>query len=230
MEQIKPPQFELLDNAVVIAITGGIGSGKSEAARIFRELGRSVISTDELAKVVMNTDNSVKKQIISTFGSNSYNSDGVLSAGHISSTVFSGNESQSDNLQKLNLIVHPPVIELMISEIEKTIEAGEKLVFVESALIYESALDEGFDYIICITADDDLRIQRVRQRSGISEEQIIQRMKEQISQEEKIKLSDFEIENNKSINDLKNSINFLLPILESLPPKKSYSSDFDSGK
>lgn len=230
MEQIKSSQSELLDNAVVIAITGGIGSGKTEAARILQELGRKVISTDELAKVVMNTDNSVKKKIISTFGSNSYTSDGVLNTGHISSAVFTGNDSQSENLQKLNLIVHPSVIELMISEIEKQIEAGEKLVFVESALIYESALDQGFDYIICVTADDDLRIQRVRERSGISKEQIIQRMKEQISQEEKIKLSDFEIENNKSLDELKKSIKFLLPILESLPPKKNYSSDFDSGK
>lgn len=212
------------DNVVIIGITGGIGSGKSEFCKVLFEHNQHVISTDDLAKKLISSSELVKSKIIDVFGSSSFDDKGIFNNKYISSLVFNPTTG-SENLKKLNSIVHPPVIELMINEIEELVRRKIKLIFVESALMYESGLDEGFDYIITITANDELRITRAMNRTGLSKDEVLIRMKEQISQEEKIRLSDFTIENNKSLDDLKKSAEFMLSIIKNLPPKNNYSSE-----
>jgi dephospho-CoA kinase len=229
MENKKSLIDESLESAVVVAVTGGIASGKSEVARLLKEKKYPVISTDWLAKNLMESDLALKAKLISEFGKNIYTDDGKLNSKILSGIVFSG-ENKSEKLQKLNSLVHPTVIDKMVLEIENQIGQGNKLVFVESALIFESGLDDGFDYIIVVTADTETRIKRAMNRSELSREEVVARMNEQISQEEKIKFSDFEIQNNKSIKDLESSLMFLLPIIEMLPPKNNYSSDSDDGE
>lgn len=217
--------YSKLENSVVIAITGGIGSGKSEVASYLLQKGYTVISTDDLAKEVMTDDAEVSSKLRKTFGNETYDENKKLNPSYLSSKVFTGDDSQKSNVDQLNLIVHPAVIEKMIVEIEKKIISGAKIVFVESALIFESALGDGFDYIVSVVADDEVRIKRVIQRSGLSKEQIISRMSEQISQEQKIRLSDFVIENDKTLESLHSAVDFLLPILSILPPKLNFSSN-----
>ncbi|MBX3043463.1 MAG: dephospho-CoA kinase [Candidatus Kapabacteria bacterium] len=210
-------QSDKFDTAKVIAITGGIGSGKSEVAKILIAKGYKVISTDILAKDIMITDEKVRERIINTFGSDTYTSDNKTNVKFLSEIVFSGDKHQSANIEKLNSIVHPPVIDRIVQEIENAVSAGFDTVFVESALIYEAGLDDGFDYIICVAADEIIRIERTIERSGLTRHQIESRMSEQISQEQKIGLADFTIENNKSLAELENAVNFLLPIIQMLP-------------
>jgi len=229
MESNKLLSDDSLENAVVVAITGGIASGKSEVARLLKDKKYPVISTDYIAKLLMDSDISIKDKLISEFGYKIYNDAGKLNSKILSDIVFFG-ENKSEKLQKLNSIVHPPVIDKMVEEIENYIKLGNKLVFVESALIFESGLDDGFDYIIVVTADTETRIKRAMNRSELSKEEVVARMNEQISQEQKIKLSDFEIQNNKSIKELESSLMFLLPIIEMLPPKNNYSSDSEDGE
>jgi dephospho-CoA kinase len=214
-----------LENSVVIAITGGIGSGKTEVAKYLVQKGYSVISTDELAKEVMSVNDEVVSRLTKAFGKETYTEGNILNTSYLSSKVFTGDADQKSNIEKLNSIVHPYVIEKMIDEIEVKVLNGSKIVFVESALIFESALEDGFDYVVSVIAEDDLRIKRVINRSGLSREQILSRMNEQISQEQKIKLSDFMIENNKSLESLFSAVDFLLPILSILPPKLDYSEN-----
>ncbi len=211
-----------LENSVVIAITGGIGSGKSEVANYLLQKGCSVISTDDLAKSVMNDDAEVSSKLRKAFGNETYDENNKLNSSYLSLKVFTDDSSQKSNIDQLNSIVHPPVIEKMIEEIEKKVVGGAKIVFVESALIFEAALDDGFDYIVSVVADDDERIKRVIKRSGLTKEQILSRMNEQTSQEQKIGLSDFVIENNKTLESLHSAVDFLLPILSILPPKLNY--------
>lgn len=222
-------QNNTLDNAVVVAITGGIASGKSEVAKIISKKNYPIISTDLLAKDLMNNDISLKKKLINEFGEDIYFLDGKLNSKKLSEIVFS-TQNESKKIKKLNSIVHPIVIDKMIETIESLITNGNRLIFVESALVYESGLDAGFDYIITISSDYETRINRAMTRTNLSREEIIARINEQISQEEKIRLSDFEIENNKSIKELEDATILLLSIIEFLPPKTDYSFSTDGDK
>ncbi len=165
-----------------IGLTGGIGSGKSVVAQIFRTLGTPVLDADALAKKIMLEDVSVKEALIKIFGPESYNQQG-LNRPYIANIVF----KDPFQLQVLNSIVHPA-----------TIEAGKKwaaqqnapYIIKEAALFFESGSAEGMDIIIGVYAPDALRIHRVMQRDQISREEVLDRMKHQISQTIKMKLCD----------------------------------------
>ncbi|MDX9791688.1 MAG: dephospho-CoA kinase, partial [Candidatus Kapabacteria bacterium] len=202
-----------------------IGSGKSEIGKILSEKGFPVISTDELAKSIMVGDTKVKLSLIDEFGQEVYDTSGKLNSKLLSEIVFKDDKYRQQRLDKLNSIVHPPVIDLMVTAIEDLILKGHQLIFVESALIYEAGLDNGFDYVICVSAEDEIRINRTIQRNNLCKEDVMARMGQQLSQELKISHADFNIVNNKSLKDLKDSVDFLLPILQTLPPKNIYSSE-----
>lgn len=165
-----------------IGLTGGIGSGKSIVAKIFRTLGVPVLDADALAKKIMLENEDVRAQIINSFGAESYNQTG-LNRSFIANIVF----KDPFQLEVLNSIVHPA-----------TIEAGKKwasqqntpYTIKEAALFFESGSAEGMDLIIGVFAPDALRIQRVMHRDQTSREEVLNRMKHQISQKIKMKLCD----------------------------------------
>jgi dephospho-CoA kinase len=165
-----------------IGLTGGIGSGKSIVAKIFRTLGVPVLDADALAKKIMLENEDVRAQIINSFGAESYNQAG-LNRSFIANIVF----KDPFQLEVLNSIVHPA-----------TIEAGKKwasqqntpYTIKEAALFFESGSAEGMDLIIGVFAPDALRIQRVMHRDQTSREEVLNRMKHQISQTIKMKLCD----------------------------------------
>jgi len=196
-----------------IALTGGIGSGKSLVSDIIMEQGFDVINADKLAKEILLTDDTVKSKIIKEFGKDSYTPEGINTK-YIAEKVF----INPLNVKKINSFVHPPTIkkiEVLAAEILKT----KKMVFVESALVYEANLEDLFDYVMVVTADEDLRIKRVVERDKVSEEDVKVRMENQISEKEKRALADFVIENNSSIEELKNKVNFFITIFKSLNPQ-----------
>ncbi|MPN11819.1 Dephospho-CoA kinase [bioreactor metagenome] len=122
--------------------------------------------------------------------------------------------------------MHPAVIERLIDEIERLQNNKIEVIFIESALIFELGLDEGFDYVVSVTASNKNRINRIKTRSGLTDAQIVRRMKQQLSQEEKNKNSDFVIENDKDMKALESSVNFLMPIILTLPNKDD-SNEYD---
>ncbi|MCO5250208.1 MAG: dephospho-CoA kinase [Candidatus Kapabacteria bacterium] len=211
MEEINEENDDLL----VIGLAGGIGAGKSAVASIFAGRGFVVINTDDLAKDVMASNSEVSNSIRAEFGEKAFK-DGKLNSQFLGSIVFG---DDSEKLDRLNRIVHPPVIEAMIARIEELHKSGEKVIFVESALIYSAGIDDGFDYVIAVVADDELRIKRLTESRSMNESEIRKRMSTQTSKEQLISLADFTIENNGSINDLSQSANFILSMIQSLPPK-----------
>jgi dephospho-CoA kinase len=205
--------FQHIENSQVkiCAITGGIGSGKSTVANYYEQKGFQVIRTDNLAKNIMETNSNVINLLKQEFGNEIYINN-KLNSKLLSDKVF--NSTSPDQLEKLNKIVHPAVIEEMINEIEILINRGETIIFVESALIYEANLEEGFDYIIVIDAKEDLRIQRTAKRMQLSEEEIRIRNREQISTEVKKNLADFVIENNGQVEELLSNAGFILDLIK----------------
>jgi len=203
--------------ALIIAITGGIGSGKSTVANILKEKGLTVISTDDIAKNIINKNAKIKQKLIETFGNETFIG-GIYNTKYISNIVFE-EKNAKNNLLKLNQIIHPVVIDEMISEIELLQQNNLEIIFVESALIFELELEDGFDYVISVTANPQIRLERIIKRTGLNEQQVKNRISQQISQEEKNKNSDFIIENEKGLAELKRTIDFILPIILNLPNK-----------
>lgn len=178
---------------IQIGITGGIGSGKSLVCRIFHALGVPVYDADSQAKKLMTTDGILIDQIKKEFGSLSYDKDGVLNRELLSKTVF----NQPEKLSKLNSMVHPRVAVDYNRWVHEQSGAGYCLK--EAALLFEAGSYQLLDKIIVVTAPDELRIGRVLQRDPYrNKAEVEQIIKNQMSQEEKIKKADFVIKNDES--------------------------------
>ncbi len=193
-----------------IAVTGGIASGKSLVCKVFSDAGYQVIKADEIAKAVMKTDPTVRQQIISAFGKESYIDD-ELNRQYLAEKIFPSIE----NVDKINSIVHPPTVKKVIELMNEALET-KNLVFHEAALIYEANIEDLFDYVLLVQCDDKLKVERAVKRSGLTEEQVLQRMQNQILDSEKAGHADFVINNDKSIEELKEKTQFFLSLFESL--------------
>lgn len=202
------------DNVKIIGITGGIGSGKSTVSKFINEMGYKVINSDSKAKKLYLENSELKEKLIKEFGVNFYLPDGNINKKFIEEIVFGEDEKSKANLSKLNALVHPLVIQDNIDEIDELVEKGERLIFVESALIFEISMEDAYDYIICVFTPKDITIKRLIERDSTSEEKILKRMKNQMSSEEKKKKADFVINNNKDLNSLKNATEFIIDVIK----------------
>ncbi len=170
-----------------IGLTGGIGSGKTTVAQIFEVLAIPVYYADQAAKDLMNQDPDLKKEIIAAFGKEVYK-EGKLDRAFLGEMVF----ADSEKLARLNSIVHPATLKdaAVWMQNQRTPYAIK-----EAALIFEAGLENFFDFIIGVSAPENLRLERVMNRDLISAENIRQRMAQQMDESEKIKLCDFIIAN-----------------------------------
>ena len=195
---------------MVIGVTGGIGSGKSTVTKILHQQGYESLIADEIAREIMTSDQNVIHAIKSHFGSESYEK-GNLNTKSLANKVF----NNPDQISKLNSIVHPPTIK-KIEELIKDKKKNHKLIFVESALIFEAQMEYLFDYILLITAEEDTRIKRVLERGVETISEIRSRMLNQIPEEQKKKRSQFIIENNSTLEDLEDRTLFFLNLFKSM--------------
>jgi len=195
---------------LVIGITGGIGSGKSSVSKIYEDSGFIVIKADQIAKNIIQNDIEVASKIKKEFGDETFQNN-QLNAKYLANIVFNNEEK----LKKLNSIVHPATINKISEEIKKY-QISEKIIFVEAALIFEAKMEELFDFILLVTADDEIRIERVSKRDQISKDDISNRIANQIPEKIKKSQSDFIIENNKSLEELKSKSEFFLKIFQTI--------------
>jgi dephospho-CoA kinase len=173
-----------------IGITGGIGSGKTTVCKVFETLGIPVFYADTVAKQLMTTDAILMAGVKDTFGTQSYFDNGSLNNKHIAEIVFN-NETE---LAKLNALVHPAVFRAF-DEWDSKLPRHIPYSLKEAALLFESGSYQMCDKNILVTAPQALKIARVTQRDKVSEEQVLARMNKQFTDEQKIKMADFFIEN-----------------------------------
>ncbi len=172
-----------------VGVTGGIGSGKTTVCKVFELLGIPVFYADDVAKSIMQTDPVLKTALLNTFGENSYTKDGMLNRAYISSIVF--NDKQE--LEKLNSLVHPAVLRAFDNWVLEHHESP--YVIKEAALLYESGGFKMCNKSILVIAPTLIKMNRVKLRDGISEEDIQLRMNRQFSDEMKIKYADHILNN-----------------------------------
>ena len=171
----------------IIGLTGGIGSGKTMVANYMQSLGIPVYIADDEARKIMNTDE-VVETVSSAFGKDIIENK-LVNREKLSNLVF----NNPDKLQKLNEIIHP----LVKKHFDNWLKEHSDFPFVvkEAAILFESGSYKYCDSIIAITSPIETRIQRVLERDKSSREDILKRMQNQWTDEQRIAKSDFVIDN-----------------------------------
>ena len=170
-----------------IGLTGGIGAGKTYVSKIFQKMGIPIFNADEQAKKCMVEDSSLKAAVQLAFGESMYLK-GVLQKDTLANIVFNNTEA----LGKLNALVHPIVKQKFE---DWCTQQSTSIVIKEAAILFESDAHLGLDAVVCVSAPEKLRIERVQKRDESSVEQIQSRMSKQMPQAEKEELADFLIVN-----------------------------------
>ncbi len=175
-----------------VGLTGGIGSGKTIVAKIFNELGVPVYEADKHAKRLMNEAASIKKKIQAAFGRDIYAENGLKRA-ELAQIVF----HDQDKLNTLNHIVHPAVHE----DFSEWCRDKEFFPYVieEAAILLESGAYRDMDEVIMVYAPKELRVSRVMERDNLSREDVLQRMKNQLPEEEKKKMAGLIVNNDEKM-------------------------------
>jgi len=172
-----------------IGITGGIGSGKSTVCRVFSAFGIPVFEADQIAKDLMNTNEEIYEKLVNLFGATVYLTDHTVDRKHLAGIVF----NNPSLLAQLNEIVHPVVRETFFNWCEKQ---QSPYIIHETAILFESGFYKMMDKTIAVVTSENERIQRVMKRDGLTLELVNERIKNQWSDDERIKLADFVIGNN----------------------------------
>ncbi len=172
---------------MIVGLTGGIGSGKSTIAKLFKELGVPVYDSDKEAKNLMNTSKPIRDSIIKLLGKKAYRAK-VLNRDYISSKVF----KDDDLLSQLNAIVHPRVKKHFK---DWHAEQDAPYVVQETALIFENKAQDNYDKIILVTAPVSVRIARVMDRDKVDESAVLNRIHNQLTDEKKSGMADYLVEN-----------------------------------
>ncbi len=172
---------------IKVAVTGGIGSGKSTLTQMFGELGAPVYNSDLEAKALMSSDHELKAAIIDCFGSDSYVA-GELNRPYLAQRVF----SDPQRLSQLNSLVHPRV---KLDFEEWCSRQDAPYVILECAILFEAKFDSCVDHSICVLSPMPMRIKRVMSRDGLTKEQVEARMANQLSDDEIHTLADLSVVN-----------------------------------
>lgn len=170
-----------------VGITGGIGSGKSFVADMLLKRGVAVYNSDSRAKELMASDAELRAKLIERFGAEVFGVEG-LNRAYLAGRVFASEEE----LKALNAIVHPRVM----ADFEQwaTEQAGDYVVL-ESAILFESGFDGCVDIAVAIMAPEELRIERVMERDGVTREQVEERIHHQLTDDERCSRSKYAIVN-----------------------------------
>ncbi len=171
-----------------IGITGGIGSGKSTVSKVFALLKVPIYNADNRAKYLLNNDADVVLKVKQVFGNDIYLNQ-ELDRKKMAAQVF----EQPFLLQQLNEIVHPAVFKDFDNWCNE--HQQEPYVLKEAALIFETIIHQKLDAVIMVSSPENLRIERVMKRDSITKEQVLARIKNQMSEEEKLNRADYIIYN-----------------------------------
>lgn len=174
-----------------IAITGGIGSGKSVVARMLTIMGVPVYDCDSKARYLMENDLYIRQTLTRMFGEECYDVQGKINRKWLASRIF----IDKDAIKRVNDLVHPRVKADFLSWAAKR---PENIVAVETAILFESGINEVVDKTLLVWAGAETCIKRVEQRSGMTRQQVLSRISNQMSVDELLLLCDYSIYNDET--------------------------------
>lgn len=187
---------------MIVGLTGGIASGKSTVSNFFKKLGLEVLDADEVVKEVSQKEDTVNR-IVKVFGKNIIDDNGKIIREKLREEAFENREL----LNKLNEIIHPQVIEIFVKKKEETSE--DSIVIFDIPLLYEAEMESLCDKIIVVYIEREQQIERVIERDKNTRELAEKIIDAQMPLEEKAKRADIVINNNSTLEDLKNQVNVI---------------------
>lgn len=173
---------------IKLAITGGIGCGKSVVSRIMEIAGVPVYDCDSRAKSLMVSDAFIVKSLKKMFGDECYREDGSLNRQYVASCIF----TNKTNIERMNALVHPAVKKDFQ---QWAVRQYSDVVAVETAILYESGMIDTVDKVLVVWAGRETAIARTMSKSGMSRMQVEDRMRNQMTTDELLLLSDYSIYN-----------------------------------
>jgi len=187
---------------LVIGLTGSIGTGKSEAARQLEALGASVISADQVGHEAYTPNTEAWEQVVAAFGDGILGEDGEIDRRKLGAIVF----SDAGQLDRLNQIMHPRMARMVADKIEDLRTQGVGVVVVEAALLFEAGWDSLVEEVWVTDSPEQMVIERLKKRNGLSEEEARKRISSQMDRSERLERSDYVIDNSGDMAGLESAI------------------------
>ena len=185
-----------------IGITGGIGSGKSTVTNFILEQGYTVIDCDKIAREIVEPGKPALEALVRAFGKEILCQDGSLNRKGLANIVFSNKEK----LATMNDIMFTEIVATVKRELKMAAERGEHLIFVDAPVLYEAGLADSVDEVWLVHTEEEVRIARVMERDGATLEEVKARMANQLSEEERMKRANRILNNNGTVEELKESV------------------------
>ncbi len=180
----------------IVGLTGGIASGKTEAAKYLEGLGAHCIDADAISRALTAQGAPLLAEIRNEFGDDVFDESGALNRAALGKIVFASPEKR----RKLDAITHPTIQRAMLDEVEQSEQAGEKLVFLIVPLLYETGMDVLCDETWLVSTDPELQKERLMRRDGLSLEDAENRIQAQMPLDQKIARASVVIDNSRSID------------------------------
>jgi len=186
---------------LIVGLTGGIVSGKTTVAQIFKSLGAKIIDLDEIARQIVKPQQKAWKKIVQNFGVEILKHNQEINRKKLAKIVFSNREK----LNLLNQITHPVIIEVMKEQLNQiNMQTSEDVIcMIDAPLLFEAHIEHMMDKIIVVFINEKEQMTRLLQREGLSKDDAIKRMRAQIPIEDKVRLADYVIDNSFSIEQTK---------------------------
>lgn len=187
---------------LVIGLTGSIGTGKSEAARYLAQLGAEVIDADQVGHEAYTPQSEAWHNVVGAFGKEILDSNGEVDRKKLGDIVF----SNPDQLSRLNQIMHPLMARMVAEEIEDLRGQGVEVAVVEAALLFEAGWDSLVGEVWVTDSSEDLVIQRLSERNGLTQEEARKRISSQMDRSERLSRADLVIDNSGDIAAMESTI------------------------
>ena len=190
---------------LVIGLTGGIGTGKSEAAKYMVSLGAVLIDADVVGHEAYKPHAEAWRRVVEAFGEGILQASGEIDRRSLGAIVF----SDPEQLKKLNGIMHPLMAQMVQERIDALGAEGAEVVVVEAALLYEAGWDSLVQEVWVTDSSEEAVISRLSQRNGMSEEEARRRLASQMSRSERLSRADIVIDNSGDITQMRKVIDEL---------------------
>jgi dephospho-CoA kinase len=190
---------------LVIGLTGGIGSGKSEVARLLEAFGANLISADQVGHEAYTWKSEAWISVVEAFGEGVLQPNGDIDRQKLGTIVF----SDPVEMDRLNNIMHPRMANIVEKKIDSFRENGSKVVIVEAAVLFEAGWESLVDEVWTVSAPIEMIVDRLKSRNGLSSDEARQRIASQMSTEERLNRSHAEVDNSGDVSALSNVVKIL---------------------